>query len=590
MEEKEARSPFCGNRFFPPHSGPRTFKEMLEGRPRRGRFDMHQKDEIMTAFRRISSGRGQAGDWEKAIKGYGIQATSDAFAENTWSNHGTAAGHWSRFVKARGLRTEILWVEQPTAEQRAELKMIFQEYMAWLCCAVAAREGEGMTPPSTIEAYARSIVTLHKLLDVDLSCVSSTISGFKKGRTKHLVDLRGPRMKAKKNGFSVDQLKNWHTLDWSRFLGTVNPQRRAIVLRALVQGSFGCQWRRSDATIKSGSWARYWNVSRASVRWFDRDLKEVAPSLDNLRRLHAERTGYASVRSPPGKNDQAGDGATARFPSLLPLASKGSFCPGMSLLELEIDNPCWDPAQPRLREELPLFVDPETGEAFRTGPFDEFVIWAFRESARIHEGRIWTEAEARKEYSLHSFRIGGCCALRTVGSPKHVRMFAGRWLSEAMGEYDREEILEMLRYMYLQQEAKGELLNGQPEDMPMYPEERSMASYGTYLKGVRSTRLTADSAPAAWRKQPEAMARRLLGQGPIKIMDDAISGVPQPGTGLPKRRPVFCQVTGIQEGQEKPVRVSFQDPRRGDRLYSFLEFAALQIRLPDPTTGSYVDV
>ena len=198
MEEKEARSPFSGNRFFPPHSGPRTFKEMLEGRPRRGRFDMHQKDEIMTAFRRISSGRGQAGDWEKAIKGYGIQATSDAFAENTWSNHGTAAGHWSRFVKARGLRTEILWVEQPTAEQRAELKMIFQEYMAWLCCAVAAREGEGMTPPSTIEAYARSIVTLHKLLDVDLSCVSSTISGFKKGRTKHLVDLRGPRMKAKK--------------------------------------------------------------------------------------------------------------------------------------------------------------------------------------------------------------------------------------------------------------------------------------------------------------------------------------------------------------------------------------------------------
>ena len=110
-----------------------------------------------------------------------------------------------------------------------------------------------------------------------------------------------------------------------------------------MQGSFGCQWRRSDATIKSGTWERYWNISRASVRWFDGEMREVVPSPDNLWKLHEERAGYASVRSPPGKNDQAGDGATARFPSLLPLASKGSFCPGMSLLELELDNPCWDP-------------------------------------------------------------------------------------------------------------------------------------------------------------------------------------------------------------------------------------------------------
>ena len=193
------------------------------------------------------------------------------------------------------------------------------------------------------------------------------------------------------------------------------------MLRALVQGSFGCQWRRSNATIKSGTWERYWNISRASVRWFDGEMREVVPSPDNLWKLHEERAGCASVRSPPRKNDQAGDGATARFPSLLPLASKGSFCPGMSLLELELDNPCWGPAQPRLREEYPLFVSPETGEAFRTAPFDEFVIWAFRESARIHEGRVWTEEEARREYSLHSFRIGGCSALRMVGSPKHVR-------------------------------------------------------------------------------------------------------------------------------------------------------------------------
>lgn len=214
-EESERSSPFIGNGFCPPHSRPHTFKEMLEGRPRRSRFDVAQKEAMMEAFRRIRAGEAGEGDWEKAIQGYGVQATSDAFAESTWSNHGTAARHWSRFAEARGLQSEILWVEKPTAEERVELKMIFQEFMSWLCCAVAAKEGEGMTPASTIESYTRSIVTLHKMLDVDLSCVSDTISGFKKGRTKHLVDLRGPRMKAKKNGFGVDQLKNWHTLDWS---------------------------------------------------------------------------------------------------------------------------------------------------------------------------------------------------------------------------------------------------------------------------------------------------------------------------------------------------------------------------------------
>ena len=73
-------------------------------------------------------------------------------------------------------------------------------------------------------------------------------------------------------------------------------------------------------------------------------------------------------------------------------------------------------------------------------------------------------------------------------------------------------------------------------------------------------------------------------------MDQAISGLPQPGTELPKRRLVYCTIKKIHEGDRKPVQITFQDPRRQDRRYSFLEFADLQIRLEDPRTGSYVEL
>ena len=566
-----------------------SFAELLESRPRREQFTKARKDEIMCAFRRIQGGSAREGDWEQAISRYGDQAVADAFAENTWGNRGTAAGHWARFIKARGMQSEILWVDRPSSRERYEIKMLFQEFMGWLCCAIVAQEGEAMAPGATINAYARNVVALHRALDIDLSFVSETIRCFTRGREKHLVDLRGTRMKKKKNGFTVGQLSNWELIDWGPHLGRANPLRRRIVLRALVQSCFGCQWRRSDATLKAGQWVRYWRIARANVRWFDAEMREVQPSVENLRKLHRERTGYASVRSPPGKNDPTGDGATARFPSLLPLASLGTFCPGMALLEMEIDDPCYDPLYPRYREEVPLFIDPETGTAFRTKAFDKFVMWVFRESARIHENRIWTERQARKEYSLHSFRIGGCCALRSVGSPRHVRKFAGRWLSEAMGEYDRGEIMEMLYYMYHKQHAECSLLNGQPEDLPMFEEERELKGYGTYELTAGSARLSKGDLPVDWRSCPATLARALAGKR-FKIMDQAISGLPQPGTGLPKRRLVYCTIKKIHEGDRKPVQITFQDPRRQDRRYSFLEFADLQIRLEDPRTGSYVEL
>lgn len=145
----------------------------------------------------------------------------------------------------------------------------------------------------------------------------------------------------------------------------------------------------------------------------------------------------------------------------------------------------------------------------------------------------------------------------------------------------------MLHFMYLQQETKGQLINGQPQDMPMFPEERRMKEgYGLFLKEGDSTRLTLDSSPKEWRSQPKLLAERLQQRGPFKVMDDAVTGVPQPKTGLPKRRPVFCEVVAIQPEHERPVLVRFRDPWRADRRYTYLGFAELQIRLPDPASGS----
>ena len=113
----------------------------------------------------------------------------------------------------------------------------------------------------------------------------------------------------------------------------------------------------------------------------------------------------------------------------------------------------------------------------------------------------------------------------------------------------------------------------------MYPEAREMGSYGFYEVSPGSARFTKGDLPA----------RALVGKR-FKIMDQAVTGTPQPGSGLPKRRPVFCSIREIVEGENQPILMTFQDKRRPDRRYSFMEFAELQVRLADPVTGSYVDL
>ena len=574
-------------------SGATSFAQILENRPARQPMTRDSLNVMLEAHARAKS----QGTYSEIYQEYGGKTTSDAYADSTWSNYGTAAGHWSRFAKAKGLESEIIWLDESNPADRAEIKLLFQEFLAWLAMEIKALEGPGLAEVGTISGYASSIVKLHRMLGVQLSFAADTIKEFSKGRAKHLVDIRGPKMKRKKNGFTLDQFADWETVDWSPMLGTRDPSRRKTVLRALYQCSFACEWRRSDATLKKGEWRQYWNISRANVRWFDDQMNEMAPTPANLLHLYNTRAGYASVRSPPGKNDQAGDGATARFPSLLPLASPGQFCPGMSLLRLEIEDPCWSETEPLLRATQPLFVDPESrtnqsprGTAFRTNHFDKFIKWIFRTSLMTCHGTVKSEAQISKEYSLHSFRIGGCCALRTIGSPKHIRMFAGRWLSEAMGEYDREETREMLYYMFHKQQGYCKLSTGQPEDLPMYPEERAMQGAGKYVRGATSIRAGL-AVPESWNT-PGKKVQELVGQR-IKIMMDNLKGTTyqnRQGERVVLQRPCFCEIYNIAPGEMKPIKVQFQDHRRPRAEYSFLEWAHLSVRTQVPGTNNYVEV
>ena len=331
--------------------------------------------------------------------------------------------------------------------------------------------------------------------------------------------------------------------------------------------------------MKKGKWSPHLNLSRASVRWFSYDHQEIVPNRTNLERLMESKNGYARVTSPPGKADQLGNGSSARFPAILPLGAPGVIQPALQLLRIELRYP----VPVGQRKQYPLFTDPETGFlAFRTKDFDEFVIWIIGESIYYFQGERWSEQQIRKMFSLHSFRIGGTCALRTVGAPKHVRMMAGRWLSEAMGEYDREEVEELIKYMGAQQIATCELINGQPADLPTFARAKSTPVGGSYLVDENETPNM--EIEESWNKpldQPRAEIQQIYRQGTtIQLLLEALTteGPKITKAGNPIRR--WCQgkIKSLDFDSDKPITVKFNDRRRADLTLTWAQWADMKFR------------
>lgn len=523
--------------------------------------------------------------WRQEIRGKTQNTRRRALADNTWSNRRTSLNHWSKFCKLINIG-EIIWLNPQDREQRFDTQCIFEEFLYHLTMTVKAVEGPGMTPSGTLAQYASDIVKLHEIVDVDLSCVNKVTKEYRKGRDVQLVDIRGPRIKAKKDGFTIEFMEDWERVDWTPFLKRSTQLRRTLVIRAIYQSSFACHWRRSDSTIKDGkTWHPNWHLARSNVRWFSDQFEEVEPTLNNLKQLRQSRRGYAWVRSPPGKNDRTGEGATSRFPSLLPLSSPSWFCPGMALLEMEIENFI----EPHLRSITPLFLDPDTQEAFRTRDIDDILMKIIQTALRERHNKVYSIKQIRKFFSLHSFRIGGMNAMRGTQAPSHVRKMAGRWLSDAIEEYGRQELYERLHFMHQMQGASGVLATGRPTDLPCYEAERSMEGPGYFE--VKSGEIRTLKNPSKKLQFPETNhpIHRLIGVD-FKLPLPVVSGVKRHyPDGQPILRAVFCRIASLDFNDPKPITLRFRQRSRPDMKLSMTEWAryAGDVRTKVDGTNTY---
>ena len=130
-------------------------------------------------------------------------------------------------------------------------------------------------------------------------------------------------------------------------------------------------------------------LTRSDVKWYSKDGRRL---ILNAVLLASPPVGmYCTLAPPPCKNDQDGskyhdDPLVFQFDG-----EKGSIgfapllCAGNYLFGLEREVPMFDDGE---RAASPLFVDPSTGRAFRTGDFDKIVksvmarAWRIKEEAR----------------------------------------------------------------------------------------------------------------------------------------------------------------------------------------------------------------
>ena len=117
-------------------------------------------------------------------------------------------------------------------------------------------------------------------------------------------------------------------------------------------------------------------------------------------------------------------------------------------------------------------------------------------------------------------------------------MIAGRWLSDAFLEYEREDIPEMLRFMEKVQEADCRLGCAQPDDLPMFEAERRMMQAGR-IEGLTEGDIRVSAGVPESLKAPKADAvlREWVGTE-FKIMGPVTTGRCH-ADGEPIRRAVF---------------------------------------------------
>ena len=365
-------------------------------------------------------------------------AESFDHALNTQDNYKCAMGWWERFVAFICLPIQILRFDTSNHLARFLATSLVLQFLAFTHRMMNGKDGPAKAASAV--KYWGMIKEVHDRAGMVLSCVDRAVKRWEKGTDRIEVETMGPRTKKKKAMFSVRQLLDIYAVDWTPWAGKVNPVRRIKVMMAIPALAIAGLFRASELLRARGKFNPNVHITRDHVTYYEYDdaWTPVKPTKRNLERLLLSRRGRAKVKIPKLKNDnllkKEWDPVSLEF-------SNTPLCAITRLVEMEIDDPMPDR---RERALAPLFADPERGTPNQREQFAKSAFATIFQGlivavlASVH-GISMTPGEARKLWSMHSFRITGCNLLSRVAPPWVVKR-AGRWLSDCYEQYGRDDL------------------------------------------------------------------------------------------------------------------------------------------------------
>ena len=273
------------------------------------------------------------------------------------------------------------------------------------------------------------------------------VAAMVKGLGRQLLKLNGPRKVKRKAAVLPSQMALWVLIFRDRVRDASRKQlQRWRVILVMISLAFCGMFRRSEYTHKTGAFNPAIQLTRSDVRWYTERGEAIELNSRTLQSWHRSSPPsgiYCTVAPPPCKNDW--DGAKYHHDPLVfevnigkgYIGSASLLLAGNYLLGLEMEFPLFDVA----RDTAPLFVDPTTGGAFRTDPFDK----ALKGLAADAFARDPTMPDPA-EFGLQGLRAGGALALRAAGAPREVIMAMGRWASDTWMIYIRDRRPEALQW------------------------------------------------------------------------------------------------------------------------------------------------
>ena len=324
-----------------------------------------------------------------------IQRAMDAStASGSMGRNTTGVRHWHTFCHAEGVTPDRAL--DPNSSLAA--KLLEEQLCMRFCAALIQDQG---VQPSTVQTYFGQLQGWHLKAHGVKLC-----AGLKLGRlpamVKGLKRIYGEQPREVRRGIAPQALRK----AFNKVLDPANPAHANI--RAALSLALQGLLRGAEFTLEEGQSVDYMKLlTRADVRvCTGEQLVVMMRPCKNMRHLNGKTVPLA-------------------------VGAGGNFIDAVwemnNLLRV-------DPIPASRRATTPLFRDPATNDALRSG--------AMRRLTRMLMASI---GEAPSQFGLHSYRIGGATALFAAGAtPLTIRMM-GRWSSDCYRLYVRacyEQTLE----------------------------------------------------------------------------------------------------------------------------------------------------